>query len=118
MREIMVLLSDDVKCNLVGMPQADAIDLIVFCLGNPKPCPVPEVTHPGDPEPKISAPGGDMQTDFRDARCTGGRRAGGVKDMRPLWCEDSVAFLRVWQGLSSGVVNGRLPFLDAAPHSL
>ncbi|MBI2192108.1 MAG: DUF1445 domain-containing protein [Planctomycetes bacterium] len=83
-----------VKCNLVVLPKADAYDFIVFCLRNPKPCPVLEVTDPGDPEPRLSAPGADLRTDLpRYSVYRNGLREGDVTDVRQLWREDSVAFL-------------------------
>ena len=44
-------------------PEADAFDFLRFCLRNPKPCPVLEVTDPGSPEPAALAPGADLRTD-------------------------------------------------------
>src|SRR5690349_1651149 len=35
-----------------------------FCTRNPKPCPLIEITPPGDPEPARSAPGADIRADL------------------------------------------------------
>lgn len=83
-----------VKCNLVVLPRADAYDFLVYCQRNPKPCPLVEVTDPGDPEPKMSAPGADLRTDLpRYAVYRNGAREEDVTDIRRLWRDDSVAFL-------------------------
>lgn len=82
------------QANLVIVGQEAAADFAEFCRRNPRPCPVLEVTAPGDPEPKHLAPGADLRTDLpryrvlRDGRCVD----------RPLqildvWRDDSVAFL-------------------------
>ena len=55
---------DYVKCNLVILPQKDSYDFLVYCIRNPKPCPLIETTDPGDPEPRTSAPGADLRTDL------------------------------------------------------
>ena len=39
------------QANLVALPQADAFDFLRFCVQNPKPCPVLDVTDAGSPEP-------------------------------------------------------------------
>ena len=46
-----------VQANLVVLPRPDAYDFLVYCQRNAKACPVIEVTDPGDPEPRICAPG-------------------------------------------------------------
>ena len=67
------------QANLVVLPEADAFAFLRFCLRNPKPCPVLEVTDPGSPEPADLAPGADLRTDLpalpRLARRGAGRRA-------------------------------------------
>ncbi|HVA23412.1 MAG TPA: DUF1445 domain-containing protein, partial [Chloroflexota bacterium] len=52
-----------VQTNMVILPKEQAFDFLVFCQRNPKPCPLLEVTEPGDPEPKTLAPGADLRTD-------------------------------------------------------
>ena len=39
------------QANLVALPEADAFDFLRFCVANPKPCPVLDVSDPGSPEP-------------------------------------------------------------------
>lgn len=41
-----------VQANLVILPQSQAADFLLFCTRNPKPCPLLEVTDPGDPVPR------------------------------------------------------------------
>jgi uncharacterized protein YcsI (UPF0317 family) len=83
-----------VQTNLVVLPERLAYDFLRFCVANPKPCPIIEVTEAGSPEPARSAPGADLRTDvpryrvFRD-----GELADEVEDLSSLWREDLVAFL-------------------------
>lgn len=87
-------LPDYVKCNLVILSRAEAYDFLVYCQRNPKPCPLIEVTEPGDPEPRISAPAADLRTDLpRYAVYRRGVREEDVGEIRHLWRADSVAFL-------------------------
>jgi len=51
------------QANLVVLPRSLAFDFLVFAQRNPKPCPVLEVLDPGDPEPRLTAPGADVRTD-------------------------------------------------------
>ena len=53
-----------VQANLVVVPRELAFDFLLFCERNPKPCPLLDVTEPGDPEPRWSAPGADVRTDL------------------------------------------------------
>jgi uncharacterized protein YcsI (UPF0317 family) len=52
------------QANLVVLPEADAFDFLRFCVQNPKPCPVLDVTDPGSPQPAQTAPGADLRTDL------------------------------------------------------
>jgi uncharacterized protein YcsI (UPF0317 family) len=78
----------------VVLPREDAYDFLVYCQRNPKPCPLIEVTDPGDPEPKMSAPGADLRTDLpKYAIYRNGIREEDQLDILDLWTEESVAFL-------------------------
>jgi len=82
------------QANLVILPAAEAAEFASFCSRNPKPCPVIEITPPGDPEPRLSAPGADLRTDVPGYRVY--RRGAPVEkrpDIRELWRDDLVAFL-------------------------
>ena len=83
-----------VQCNLVVLPRADAYDFLVYCQRNTRACPLIDLTDPGDPEPRLSAPGADLRTDLpRYAVYRSGVREEDVHDIRRLWRDDSVAFL-------------------------
>jgi hypothetical protein len=51
------------QANLVILPKEAAVEFAAFCTRNPKPCPLIEITPPGDPEPARAAPGADLRTD-------------------------------------------------------
>jgi len=83
-----------VQANLVVLPRSDAYEFLVYCQRNAKACPVIEVTDPGDPEPRICAPGADLRTDLpRYAIYRSGTKEEEVGDILTLWTQDSVAFL-------------------------
>lgn len=88
------LASGHAQANLVILPQAWAYDFLLFCQRNPKPCPVIEVTEPGDPHPTFAAHGADLRTDvpryrvFRD-----GDPVDETTDITTLWRRDFVGFL-------------------------
>jgi uncharacterized protein YcsI (UPF0317 family) len=82
------------QANLVVLPEADAFAFLRFCLRNPKPCPVLEVTDPGSPEPAELAPGADLRTDLPGYRVwRRGELAEEAADVRAHWRDDLVAFL-------------------------
>jgi uncharacterized protein YcsI (UPF0317 family) len=82
------------QANLVVLPEADAFAFLRFCLRNPKPCPVLEVTDPGSPEPAELAPGADLRTDLPRYRVwRRGELAEEPEDVRAHWREDLVGFL-------------------------
>jgi uncharacterized protein YcsI (UPF0317 family) len=88
------LIPENVLCNLVVLPRIDAYDFLVYCMRNPKPCPVIEVFDPGDPISKLAAPGADMRTDLsRYAISRDGVDMGTCTDITDLWSTDSVALL-------------------------
>ena len=83
-----------IQANLAIVPERHAFDFLLFCLRNPKPCPIIEVLNPGDPVPHQSAPAGDVRTDlsryrvFRD-----GKLVAEVPNLREIWRKDHVTFL-------------------------
>ena len=82
------------QANLVVLPREDAYDFLVFCQRNPKPCPLLEVTDPGNPEPATAAPGADLRTDLPKYRIhRRGRPVVEEDDVRSYWRDDLVAFL-------------------------
>jgi uncharacterized protein YcsI (UPF0317 family) len=52
-----------VQANLVMLPHEQAFPFLLFCVRNPKPCPILDVLEPGQVEPRI-APGADLRTDL------------------------------------------------------
>jgi len=83
-----------VQANLVVLPKTYAYDFLLFCQRNPKPCPLLEVTDPGDPEPKRTAPGADLRTDVPKYRIyRNGKFVEEVYDIRSVWRDDLVSFL-------------------------
>ena len=52
-----------VQANLVMLPEEEAFHFLLFCVRNPKPCPILDVLEPGQTEPRI-APGSDLRTDL------------------------------------------------------
>jgi len=51
-----------VQANLVMLPQEEAFHFLLFCVRNPKPCPILDVLEPGVAEPAI-ARGADLRSD-------------------------------------------------------
>jgi uncharacterized protein YcsI (UPF0317 family) len=52
-----------IQANLVMVPREQAFNFLLFCVRNPKPCPILDVLEPGRFEPAI-APGADLRTDL------------------------------------------------------
>jgi uncharacterized protein YcsI (UPF0317 family) len=81
------------QANLIALPRAYAYDMLLFAQRNPKPCPVLDVTEPGDPT-TVLAPGADLRTDlpayriWREGECVAE-----VGDATPYWRDDLVAVL-------------------------
>lgn len=83
-----------VQANLVVLPRDMAFDFMLFCQRNPKPCPLLEVTEPGDSEPKRLAPGADLRYDIPRYRVyRDGELEAEVPDIAEYWQDDLVAFL-------------------------
>lgn len=83
-----------VHLNLVILPKEDAFDFLVFCFRNPRPCPVIEVTEPGDPTPRYCAPDADLRTDLPKYRVyRNGKQVDEPLNIKSYWRDDLVAFL-------------------------
>jgi uncharacterized protein YcsI (UPF0317 family) len=83
-----------VQANLVILPRDWAFDFLLFCQRNPKPCPVLDVTEPGDPCAKLVAPGSDLRTDLPACRVwKHGELVEEPTDIRGYWREDLVSFV-------------------------
>src|SRR5262245_32086545 len=82
------------QANLVALPEEDAFDFLRFCVANPRPCPVIEVTEPGAVEPRITTPGADLRTDLPRYRVhIDGEVVDEPTDATEHWRDDLVAFL-------------------------
>ena len=82
------------QANLVVLAADDALDFLRFCVRNPKPCPLLEVTDTGSPRPSTLASDADLRTDlpryrvFRD-----GELVDEPTDVTRHWRDDLVGFL-------------------------
>ncbi len=82
------------QANLVVLPKDWAFDFLLFCQRNPKPCPLLDVTEPGDPEPKFVARGSDLRTDLPAYRVwRNGELVEEPTDIAKHWRDDLVSFV-------------------------
>ena len=100
-----------VQANLVIVPKDYAFDFLLFCQRNPKPCPLLDVTRPGDPEPKEVAPGADLRTDLPRYRTwKNGELVDEPTDIRSIWRDDFVSFVIGCSfTFENALVQARLP---------
>ncbi|MEW6638441.1 MAG: DUF1445 domain-containing protein, partial [Actinomycetota bacterium] len=83
-----------VQTNLVILPEPYAFDFLKFCVRNPKPCPVLEVTDAGSPTPEVMAPEADLRTDVPRYRVyESGELVDEPAEILAYWREDLVSFL-------------------------
>ncbi len=88
------MCSGHVQANLVVLPKDWAYDFLVFAQRNPTPCPLLDVTEPGDREARIMAPGSDIARDIPRYRVwENGRMVAEPTDVSSYWKEDLVGFL-------------------------
>lgn len=82
------------QANLVVLPRELSYDFLLFCVRNPKPCPLLDVTEVGSPEPSRVAPGSDIRCDLPRYRVyRKGEFTEELVDISALWRDDMVAFL-------------------------
>lgn len=82
------------QANLVILPAEFARDFLLFCQRNPKPCPLLDVTEPGDPVPRRATPNGDLRTDLPRYRVwENGKLIEEPTDIRSRWRDDFVSFV-------------------------
>jgi uncharacterized protein YcsI (UPF0317 family) len=80
--------------NLVILPREEAADFLLYCQRNPKPCPLLDVTAPGDPCPARAAPDGDLRTDLPRYRVwRDGTLVEEPTTIGHLWRDDLVSFV-------------------------
>lgn len=83
-----------IQANLAIVPKDLAFDFLLFAQRNPKSCPILDVTEPGNPEPKIMAPGADLRYDIPRYRIYKyGELVDEVTDLDGYWRDDLVGFL-------------------------
>ncbi len=83
-----------VQANLVVVPRDLAFDFLLFCQRNPKPCPLLDVTEPGDPQPRLIAPDVDLRTDVPRYRVyQHGKPVDEPTELSHWWRADLVGFL-------------------------
>jgi uncharacterized protein YcsI (UPF0317 family) len=82
-----------VQANLVMLPREEAFHFLLFCVRNPKPCPILDVLEPGRAEPSI-ARGADLRTDLPKYRIyEKGSLQKEVRDVKGFFHEGMVSFL-------------------------
>lgn len=88
------LANSYVQANLAVLPREDAYDFLRFCLFNPLPCPVLDVTDTGAFEAARVAPGSDLRVDLPRYRVyQQGELVAEVTDLTAHWRDDLVAFV-------------------------
>jgi len=97
---------------LAAVPKEHAYDFVLFCLRNPRPCPILDVTEPGDPHPRFVAPHADVRTDFPWYRVIkDGEVIDEPTDVTPYWRDDLVAFLLGCSlGIQGALVKANVKF--------
>ena len=92
-----------VQANLVMLPKEEAFHFLLFCVRNPKPCPILDVLEPGQTEPRI-APGADLRTDLPKYR---------VYEKRALKAEVDEVTQSFHQGMVSFLLGCSFSFENA-----
>ena len=81
------------QANLVMLPADEAFNFLLFCVRNPKPCPILDVPEPGQTEPIIAA-GADLRTDLpRYKIFENGEFKTDVDDVSEVFDANMVSFL-------------------------
>lgn len=87
------LLPGFVQANLVILPQEFAVDFAAFCIKNPKPCPILDITSVGKYD-TLLANGADLRTDLPKYNIyKNGSLDLVVLDLIDVWRKDFVCFL-------------------------
>lgn len=82
-----------VQANLVMLPRDEAFNFLLFCVRNPKPCPILDVLEPGQVEPAI-APEADLRSDLpRYQIFENGEFKDEVEAVTDVFTDDMVSFL-------------------------
>ena len=51
-----------VQANMVAVQKEHGYDFLMFCLRNPQPCPLLDVSDPGEPHATLAGPGADLRS--------------------------------------------------------
>jgi uncharacterized protein YcsI (UPF0317 family) len=82
------------QTNLAILKKDFAFEFLLFCMRNPKPCPIIDVTEPGSFISRLAAPDADLRTDIPKYRIyRHGELTDEVTDIVNDWEDDMVAFL-------------------------
>jgi len=82
------------QANLVVLPAKYAMDFLIFCQRNPKPCPILDICEAGKFTPNLIAPTADIRTDIPKYRVyRDGILVEEVNNILDLWSDDLVTFL-------------------------
>lgn len=83
-----------VQGNLAIVPKDYAQDFLLFCMRNPRPCPIIDVSDVGDPMMPRLGRDVDIRVDLSSYRVwKDGELADEVTNIKHLWCKDFVAFV-------------------------
>ena len=81
------------QANLVILPRDWAFDFLLFCMRNPKPCPLLEVLDPGVPFTRVIAQGADVRRELPRYRVwRHGKIVDEPTDITDFWRDDLVSF--------------------------
>jgi len=87
------LAKGSVQTNVVIIPKSHAFDFTLFCIRNPKPCPIVEVMDPGE-FMSAFAEGSDIRTDVPEYKIfKNGKFSEYTTDITSIWRSDFVVFL-------------------------
>jgi uncharacterized protein YcsI (UPF0317 family) len=82
------------QTGLAILPKVLAFDFLLFCQRNPAPCPVVDVTEPGNPEAGYIAPGSDIRHDLPRYRVYAkGDLIDEPSNITKYWRDDLVGFM-------------------------
>ena len=82
------------QANLVILPASHALDFARFCVRNPKPCPLLEITDTGSPHPRALSRDADLRTDLPRYRVfENGSLIDEPTEVSRYWRDDLVGFL-------------------------
>jgi len=81
------------QANMVILPKEYAYDFMLFCIRNPRPCPILAVTEAGDPFPKSLSAEADTRTDLPRYRVfKNGEIVDEPTNILQYWRDDLVTF--------------------------